>query len=167
MCSRLPSSGMLPSVSVEYMVFDNPAKLFYNIPPCDPLYQSLDFFVHVAEPIKDALGVAWCTGSGYVVRRTALDEIGQIPIGSVAEDVLTSTLLLGAGWKTAYVHEPLQYGTVPDSYGGHIKQRTRWVWISFPWLKDRCHANRTSRPSVQCKPPSAFASASTAPKSAN
>lgn len=75
------------------------------------------------------MGVAWCTGSGYVVRRNALDEIGQIPIGSVAEDVLTSTLLLGAGWKTVYVHEPLQYGTVPDSYGSHIKQRTRWVEI--------------------------------------
>ena len=36
-------------------------------------------------------------------------------------------MLLGAGWKTAYVHEALQYGTVPDSFVGHIKQRTRWV----------------------------------------
>ena len=109
--------------------YTNPSKLFYNTPPDDPLYQSLDFFVHVSEPIKDACGVAWCTGSGYVVRRSALDEIGQIPTGSVAEDVLTSTLLLGLGWKTIYVHEPLQYGTVPDSYGSHIKQRTRWVEI--------------------------------------
>ena len=107
-------------------------KLFYNIPPNDPLYQSLDFFVHVSEPIKDALGVAWCTGSGYVVRRSALNEIGQVPVGSVAEDVLCSTLLLGEGWRTAYVHEPLQFGTVPDDYGGHIKQRTRWVRDSNP-----------------------------------
>ncbi|KAL9126813.1 MAG: hypothetical protein Q9217_004187 [Psora testacea] len=104
-----------------------PPQLFYNVPPSDPLYQSLDFFVHVSEPIKDALGVAWCTGSGYVVRRSALDEIGQIPVGSVAEDVLCSTLLLAEGWRTAYIHEPLQYGTVPEDYGGHIKQRTRWV----------------------------------------
>ncbi|KAL1862688.1 hypothetical protein VTK73DRAFT_6691 [Phialemonium thermophilum] len=104
-----------------------PPQLFYNTPPSDPLAQSLDFFVHVIEPIKDALGVAWCTGSGYVARREALDEIGNFPLGSLAEDVATSTLMLGRGWKTAYVHEPLQFGTVPEDYGGHVKQRTRWA----------------------------------------
>jgi len=104
-----------------------PPQLFYNTPPGDPLCQSLDFFVHVCEPIKDALGVAWCTGSGYVVRREALDEIGNFPLGSLAEDVATSTLMLGAGWKTAFVHEPLQFGTVPEDFGSHLKQRTRWA----------------------------------------
>lgn len=104
-----------------------PPQLFYNTPPGDPLAQSLDYFVHVIEPIKDALGVAWCTGSGYVVRRDALDQIGHFPLGSLAEDVATSTMLLGRGWKTAYVHEPLQFGTVPEDYGSHIKQRTRWA----------------------------------------
>ncbi len=111
----------------------NVLKLFYNVPPNDPLYQGLDFFVHVSEPIKDALGVAWCTGSGYVVRRSALDDIGQIPVGTVAEDVLSSTMLLGKGWRTAYIHEKLQWGLVPDDYGGHIKQRTRWV--RYIWTK--------------------------------
>jgi cellulose synthase/poly-beta-1,6-N-acetylglucosamine synthase-like glycosyltransferase len=61
------------------------------------------------------------------MRRSALDQIGGFPIGSLAEDVCTSSILLGAGWKTAYIHEPLQFGTVPDSFAGHIKQRTRWV----------------------------------------
>ncbi|KEY71812.1 hypothetical protein S7711_09021 [Stachybotrys chartarum IBT 7711] len=104
-----------------------PPQLFYNVPRGDPLSQSLDFFVHVIEPIKDALGVAWCTGSGYVARRDALDQIGNFPLGSLAEDVATSTHLLGCGWKTAYIHEPLQFGTVPEDYGGHLKQRTRWA----------------------------------------
>lgn len=104
-----------------------PPQLFYNTPKADPLSQSLDFFVHVIEPIKDAMGVAWCTGSGYVVRRDALEEIGNFPLGSLAEDVATSTKLLGRGWKTAFIHEPLQFGTVPEDYGGHLKQRTRWA----------------------------------------
>ncbi len=129
MRSCLPPSGTSHVAIVIEHFNTNRSKLFYNTPPSDPLYQSLDFFVHASEPIKDAVGVAWCTGSGYAVRRNALDDIGQIPVGSVAEDVLTSTLLLAAGWKTVYVHEPLQYGTVPDSYGSHIKQRTRWVKI--------------------------------------
>lgn len=89
--------------------------------------QSLDSFVHISEPVKDAAGVAWCTGSGYAIRRAAIDGIGGFPTGSLAEDVCCSSVLLGAGWKTAYVHEPLQYGTVPESFGGHIKQRTRWT----------------------------------------
>jgi hypothetical protein len=91
------------------------------------LHQSLDYFVHIIEPIKDAMGVAWCTGSGYVVRRAALDDIGNFPLGSLAEDVATSTLMLGKGWKTAYVHEPLQFGTVPEDFASHLKQRTRWA----------------------------------------
>lgn len=120
--------GVLPHLLVDpKMALACPPQLFYNAPPSDPLAQSLDFFVHVIEPIKDALGVAWCTGSGYVVRREALEEIGNFPLGSLAEDVATSTLMLGKGWKTAYVHEPLQFGTVPEDFGGHLKQRTRWA----------------------------------------
>ncbi|OJJ50154.1 hypothetical protein ASPZODRAFT_13245 [Penicilliopsis zonata CBS 506.65] len=120
--------AVLPHLLVDpRMALACPPQLFYNTPSSDPLAQSLDFFVHVIEPIKDAMGVAWCTGSGYVVRREALDEIGNFPLGSLAEDVATSTLMLGKGWHTAYVHEPLQFGTVPEDYGGHLKQRTRWA----------------------------------------
>jgi cellulose synthase/poly-beta-1,6-N-acetylglucosamine synthase-like glycosyltransferase len=68
------------------------------------------------------------------MRRDALDSIGGFPYGSLAEDVCTSSMLLGAGWKTAYIHEPLQFGTVPDSLISHLKQRTRWVsFDSFPF----------------------------------
>lgn len=127
MWAGLSSSGTSLIFELGTHSYANSQKLFYNVPPNDPLYQGLDFFAHISEPIKDALGVAWCTGSGYVVRRRALNTIGQIPEGSVAEDVLCSTLLLGRGWRTAYIHEGLQYGQVPGDYGSHIKQRTRWV----------------------------------------
>lgn len=81
---------------------------------------------HVQETTKDGSGAAWCTGSGYAIRRKALESIGGWPTCSIAEDTLTSALLLGAGWKTAYCHEALQYGEVPDNYLAHLKQRTRW-----------------------------------------
>jgi hypothetical protein len=79
------------------------------------------------EPTKDANGVAWCTGSGYAIRRKALESIGGWPVGSLAEDVFTSSLLLGSGWKTAFCHEALQFGTVPGTFTAHLKQRTRWT----------------------------------------
>lgn len=114
-------------VNDDKMALVCPPQLFYNIPDNDPLVQSLDTFVHVMEPTKDANGVAWCTGSGYAIRRTALESIGGWPVGSLAEDTFTSSLLLGSGWKTAFCHEALQYGTVPDTFTGHLKQRTRWT----------------------------------------
>ncbi|KIW71350.1 hypothetical protein PV04_03531 [Phialophora macrospora] len=128
----IPEQNWLRAVLPHLLMDDKmglacPPQLFYNVPRDDPLCQSLDFFVHVSEPVKDALGVAWCTGSGYVARTAALAQIGNFPCGSLAEDVATSTLLLGAGWKTAFVHEALQFGTVPEDYGGHLKQRTRWA----------------------------------------
>jgi cellulose synthase/poly-beta-1,6-N-acetylglucosamine synthase-like glycosyltransferase len=128
----IPERDWLRAIMPHLLIDDKmalacPPQLFYNTPASDPLAQSLDFFVHVIEPIKDALGVAWCTGSGYVVRREALEQIGNFPLGSLAEDVATSTMLLGRGWRTAFIHEPLQFGTVPEDYGGHLKQRTRWA----------------------------------------
>lgn len=106
-------------------------QLFYNVPKGDPLAQSLGYFFHTFEPIKDRVRVAWCTGSGYAIRRAALNQIGGFPTGSLTEDVLCSSLLLAAGWKTCYVHEPLKHGLVPDSFTGHVRQRTRWVNLPF------------------------------------
>ncbi|PQE07448.1 glycosyltransferase family 2 protein [Rutstroemia sp. NJR-2017a BBW] len=128
----IPEPDWLRAI-IAHMVIDDkmalvcPPQLFYNVPENDPLCQSLDAFVHVMEPTKDANGVAWCTGSGYAIRRSALEDIGGWPVGSLAEDTFTSSLLLGAGWKTAFCHEGLQFGTVPDTITGHLKQRTRWT----------------------------------------
>lgn len=111
-----------------------PPQLFYNVPKDDPLCQSLDLFVHVSEPMKDSLGVAWCTGSGYIMRRAALESIGQFPTGSLAEDVCTSSMLLGDGWNTAFIHEPLQYGTVPGKYQQLLKDNrsgANLTWIPY------------------------------------
>ena len=61
------------------------------------------------------------------MRRVALESIGGFPTESLSEDICCSATLLGEGWKTAFVPEVVQYGSVPESYLGHIKQRTRWV----------------------------------------
>jgi len=87
----------------------------------------MSHFAGMNESINDALGNANCLGSGYIMRRTALKAIGGFPTESLSEDVCCSATLLGAGWKTAFIPEAVQYGSVPDSYLGHVKQRTRWV----------------------------------------
>lgn len=126
-------------------------KTFYNIPVDDPLTQTMSHFAGMSEAINDALGNANCLGSGYIMRRTALQAIGGFPTESLAEDVCCSATLLGAGWKTAFIPEAVQYGSVPDSYLGHIKQRTRWV--SQGSSSQQPHGNNIGNASRRCQTP--------------
>jgi len=106
---------------------DIQTQTFYNMPVNDPLTQTMSHFAPMTEVVNDALGHANCLGSGYIMRRVALESIGGFPTESLAEDICCSATLLGEGWKTAFVPDVVQYGSAPESYLGHIKQRTRWV----------------------------------------
>lgn len=105
----------------------NPPQRFYNTPVGDPLHQGIHLFYDCTENTKTSIDAGWCHGTGWVVRRDALAEIGGFPVWTLSEDICCSTLLWGAGYKTLFVHEDLQFGVVPDSYFSHVKQQTRWV----------------------------------------
>ncbi|KAK4174146.1 family 2 putative glycosyltransferase [Triangularia setosa] len=104
-------------------------QTFYNIPDNDPTNQSNSLRVKCYHPILDQAGVGQCTGTGWVMRRKALDCLpaGQFPTACVCEDFYTQ-LLLGQThhWITASVAEYLQCGLVPDTYQTQLKQYTRW-----------------------------------------
>lgn len=68
-----------------------------------------------------------CTGTGFIVRRSAIDDIGNWPLADTGEDYMCSIMLSNAGWKIAFVQEDLQIGLAPDSLRSHVKQRMRWV----------------------------------------
>ncbi|KAL8669320.1 MAG: hypothetical protein Q9168_006085 [Polycauliona sp. 1 TL-2023] len=103
----------------------NPPQRHYNIPDRDPLGQIMDPLFDVMEPSKNATNSAWCCGSGFVVRRDALDGIGGVPEESLNEDILTSFFLKAAGWDIVYVYENVQWGLVPSTITGHLKQQKR------------------------------------------
>lgn len=109
------------------LALTNPPQQYYNLPPNDPLLQGVDGLFDIIEPVKDRIGSAWCTGTGWIARRCAIDEMGGIPADLLNEDILTSLVLLAAGWRIAYVPEKLQHGLAPDSIQGHISQRKRWT----------------------------------------
>ena len=79
------------------------------------------------EPLRDKLGAASYTGSGYILRRSATKDIGGLPLVDVGEDILFSYLLHGAGWAVSYIREEMQFGLAPETYEAYIKQRMRWV----------------------------------------
>ncbi|KAH7024381.1 nucleotide-diphospho-sugar transferase [Microdochium trichocladiopsis] len=105
----------------------SPPQTFWNVPADDPLCQSICEFIHYLELRKDHIGAAWCTGSGVVFKRHVIDALGGWPTPSMAEDQLLSSMMNGEGYKTAYLHEFMQVGMIPESIISHLKQRTRWA----------------------------------------
>ena len=104
---------------------------FYDVPTADPLLQGLDVNFKITEPLKETMGSTWCGGSGYILRRKAIENIGGFPTESVGEDMYCSNVLLGKGWDAIFIDETLQSGRVPESYKAHVKQQGRWVNVPF------------------------------------
>ncbi|KAI4223461.1 MAG: hypothetical protein L6R36_005400 [Xanthoria steineri] len=105
-----------------------PFQYYYNVPAGDPLRvrNDLDEF-HAPCVLRDLTNKSPCVGSGFVVRRGALDQINGFPEGSTQEDILTSILLSSLGWEMVYIRESLQWGLAAGTFADWIRQRQRWV----------------------------------------
>ena len=112
-----PTAGMV--CAVQY---------FYNTLTSNSLCMTHEL-VHMEclNYLQNAAQAGWCTGSGFVVRRAALEQIGGFPEGHLQEDILTSLLFSAAGWGTVLVPDPLQWGLAADTMASLLKQRQRWA----------------------------------------
>lgn len=79
------------------------------------------------------LGAASLMGSNALIRRTALASIGGYQPG-LAEDLATSLALHAAGWRSAYVAEPLAPGLSPSSLSAWSVQQLKWARGVFELL---------------------------------
>ena len=84
-------------------------------------------FYSVIMPGKDRHGAAFWCGSGAVIRREALLEVGGVAVETIAEDFHTTIKLHRAGWKSRYHDEVLVQGLAPHDLGGYLLQRDRWA----------------------------------------
>ncbi|KAK5111282.1 hypothetical protein LTR85_012223 [Meristemomyces frigidus] len=105
----------------------SPPQYSYTIPEGDILAQDANVLQQVLEPVRDRIGCSMCHGSGYVMRREALDAIGGWPLVNIGEDILCSYQLNRAGWQTAFIEDKLQFGTAPESFHAYVAQRMRWT----------------------------------------
>ena len=81
----------------------------------------------------DGIGGATLMGSNALIRRKALDTIKGYQPG-LAEDLATSISLHAAGWKSAYVAEPLAPGIAPPSFTSWFVQQLKWARGVFELL---------------------------------
>lgn len=93
-------------------------------------------------PLRDNLGNSTCYGSGYVLRRSALDAVGGWPLVPVGEDIYFGFLLAGQGWEIASCRDILQYTLAPESLDALFKQRMRWVRICLFFLSSESSVQR-------------------------
>lgn len=70
--------------------------------------------------------VFWC-GSGTVLRRGPLMEIGGVQTATIAEDFHTTVKLHQRGWRTRYVDRTLLLGLAPHDLSAFLLQRSRWA----------------------------------------
>jgi len=84
-------------------------------------------FYGLVQDGNDLWNAAYFCGSGAVLRRTALAEIGGIAQDTVTEDAHTALRLHRAGYTSAYVNTILAAGLATESLSDHVAQRVRWA----------------------------------------
>lgn len=83
-------------------------------------------FFDVFQPAKDAAGCAFCVGTSFVVRRSAVNDLGGFPSEALSEDMLLTYRLMEQGYVTRWLNEKLSVGLSAEGIPEYITQRTRW-----------------------------------------
>lgn len=107
---------------------------FYN---SDPIAHNLglehvltpeeEVFYRQLQPIKDAAGSLICSGTSFIVRRSALEEAGGFVTDSLSEDYFTGIRLSAKGYRLIYLDEKLSAGLAAENIAAHATQRLRWA----------------------------------------
>lgn len=107
-------------------VFYNPDPFQNNLQLYKAIPNEQDFFMREVLNQRAMFNAVLNVGSNAVFRRSAIEAIGRIPVGTITEDMATSMLLQAKGYKSTFVNETLAMGLSPDSFSDYIVQRDRW-----------------------------------------
>jgi len=116
-------------------VFYNPDPFQNNLQLYDSIPNEQDFFMREVLTRRSIFNAVLNVGSNAVFRRSAIDAIGGIPVGTITEDMATSMLLQAKGFNTIFVNETLAMGLSPTSFSDYVVQRDRWCRGNIQVLK--------------------------------
>lgn len=109
-------------------------QTFYNSDPIarnlgleDVLTPEEEVFYRQIQPIRDGAGSVICSGTSFVVRRSALQETGGFVTDSLSEDYFTGIRLSAQGYQLVYLDEKLSAGLAAENIAAHAVQRLRWA----------------------------------------
>ena len=118
-------------------------QVYYNLDSYQHVFSPLragvwheaSIFHHKMQPGADRLDSAFFVGTGALLRRTALEQIGGFATGSITEDIHTSMRLHAAGWQSVYVDERLGFMQAAETAFAYARQRLRWAQGSMQILR--------------------------------
>jgi exo-beta-1,3-glucanase (GH17 family)/cellulose synthase/poly-beta-1,6-N-acetylglucosamine synthase-like glycosyltransferase len=70
-------------------------------------------------------------GTMCLIRRTALEAVGNWPTDTIVEDSDLGLHLLESGWTAHYTNRRYGHGLLPDTFEAYKKQRQRWAFGGF------------------------------------
>ncbi len=107
--------------------FYNPDPIARNLGLENVLTSEEEVFYRQIQPIRDAAGSVICSGTSFVVRRTALEATGGFVTESLSEDYFTGIRLSAQGYQLVYLDEKLSAGLAADNMAAQATQRLRWA----------------------------------------
>jgi cellulose synthase/poly-beta-1,6-N-acetylglucosamine synthase-like glycosyltransferase len=96
-----------------------------------------DLFFGSIMKSKDMRNLSIFCGSGGVIKRSAIEEIGGWPEETLTEDIDLSTTLFSRGYFSRYVNPIGCKGLLPSSFSGFVGQTYRWAHGTTRTLKLR------------------------------
>ncbi len=84
-------------------------------------------FYRWVEPVRQGLNAVVCAGTSFVMRRSALLQVGGFETGTPSEDLATGIRLAAAGYRNLFVAEKLSAGLAPFTLAAMARQRCRWA----------------------------------------
>ena len=107
---------------------------FYN---ADPIARNLgleniltgdeEVFYRQIQPMRDAVGSVICSGTSFVIQRSALAAAGGFVTDSLCEDYFTGIRLSALGYCLIYLDEKLSAGLAAENIAAYATQRLRWA----------------------------------------
>jgi cellulose synthase catalytic subunit (UDP-forming) len=135
-CDHVPTRSFL-QITLGWFLRDRKLGLLQTPHHLDPPERNPDqlrivpnqdaFFSSIGQDGNDFWNATFFCGSCAILRRSALDRIGGIAVGTVTEDAHTSLRMQANGWNTAYINIPQAAGLAAGSLREHIRLRVRWA----------------------------------------
>jgi cellulose synthase (UDP-forming) len=101
------------------------SNLDANKVACGANMQQAIFYENICEA-KSLNGAMMCCGTNVVIRRSALDAVGDFDESTVTEDFATTLQLHLKGFKTLYYNHVGTFGQGPQDIGSYLAQQNRW-----------------------------------------
>lgn len=107
--------------------FMNPGPYESNLYLDGVLPTEQELFFQIVQPGKDRWNAAFCAGSGCLIKRAVIDELGGIPQRTVVEDLEFSLRMHDLGYNSRYIADPQVVGLNPESLNAYFIQQRRWA----------------------------------------